>query len=202
MMHHPPLVGETAGAVGHQTASLSGPDPLAEIGFSAQAVVTLPTLGGVVRNHVIPRHQGTHPGAYLHHDPGALMSKDGWESSLGIGAGERLGIRMADPRSLDLDQDLAGLGAFKVQFHDFPGASSFKGNGSTGLHQLLPTVPLTRARGGYGCSVGSAGPPVGMGGASGRLPAEVSIPPASWRVPASSTRYSVDPESGGKQASG
>ena len=41
---------------------------------------------------------------------------------------------MTNPSRLDLDQDLARLGAFQIKLNNFKGFSGLKGNGGSGLH--------------------------------------------------------------------
>ena len=55
-----------------------------------------------------------HAGADVDDDARALVAEDRREEALGIGAGERELVGVADAGGLDLDQHLAGLRAFEV----------------------------------------------------------------------------------------
>jgi hypothetical protein len=68
-------------------------------------------------------------------DAGALVTEDNGESTLGVLAGESVGIGMADTGVVDLDADLVGLGRGDLDVLDaevlacFPGHSGLAGNG-------------------------------------------------------------------------
>ncbi len=100
---------EAAAAIGHQTLTLRGPDRLAKIGLLAEAVVALAAFGCVERNDVIALFQAGDVGPGIDHHAGAFMAEDRWKKTLGIGAGKRVIIGVAEAGRLYLDQHLAGF---------------------------------------------------------------------------------------------
>ena len=74
-----------------------------------QAVLALAALGRVERDHVVARLDRLHARPDLDHDARALVAEDRREQALGVGAGERVRVGVADAGRLDLDQHLAGL---------------------------------------------------------------------------------------------
>jgi len=71
------------------------------------------------------------------------MAKDRGENPFGIIAGAGEFIRMAQACRLDLDQDFAALGSFKVDLHDLKRFASFDGDGGTGFHHGGSPVGVT-----------------------------------------------------------
>src|SRR3546814_12397119 len=63
-------------------------------------------------------------------------SSDVCSSDLAV---ERVGIGVADARRHDLDQHLARLRAFEVEFDDFQRLLRFERNGGAGLHGRSPS---------------------------------------------------------------
>src|SRR3546814_7367077 len=72
--------------------------------------------------------------AYLAHHARALMPQHAREQPLAVEAVERVGIGVADARRHDLDQHLARLRAFEVEFDDLQRLLRFERNGGAGLH--------------------------------------------------------------------
>jgi hypothetical protein len=56
--------------------------------------------------------------AHLAHDAGAFMAEDAGEDALAVEPVERVGVGVADARRHDLDQHLARLRAFQIEFDD------------------------------------------------------------------------------------
>src|ERR1700737_788451 len=106
---------EAAGAVRHHALALRHPDLLAEIGLAAEAVLALAAFRRVEGDDVIALLEAGDAGTDVDDDAGALMTEDGGKQPLGIGAGERVLVGVADARRLELDQHLAG--ARPVELH-------------------------------------------------------------------------------------
>ena len=73
-------------------------------------------------------------GADLADHARALMAEDRGEDSLAVEAVERVGVGVADAGRHDLDQHLAGLGAFEVELDDLERLLGGEGDGGAGLH--------------------------------------------------------------------
>ena len=73
----------------------------------------------------------------LTNDAGTLVAENRRENSLAVEAVERIGIGMANSRRLDLDQDLAGLGALQIQLDDLKWLLGLERNSGTCLHLRL-----------------------------------------------------------------
>jgi hypothetical protein len=90
-------------------------------------------------------------------DAGALVTEDNGESTLGVLAGESVGIGMADTGVVDFDADLVGLGRGDLDVLDaevlacFPGHSGLAGNG------------LANGISGHGCGKKEAGGSIQLG---------------------------------------
>ena len=67
-----------------------------------------------------------------------LMAENGGEQPLRVGAGERVGVSVANAGRPDLHQDLALARA--VEFHGFDAErlAGFQGYGGAGLHERRP----------------------------------------------------------------
>jgi hypothetical protein len=63
---------------------------------------------------VIPGTQAGHAVADFDHDARALVPQDRRKQPFGVVAGQRKGIRMANPGRLDFDQDFPGPWAFEL----------------------------------------------------------------------------------------
>jgi hypothetical protein len=72
--------------------------------------------------------------AHFHDDARAFMAEDAGENSLRVIArtGEFIGVAQAS--RLDLDENLAALGALEIDLHDFERFSSLYGDGGAGFH--------------------------------------------------------------------
>ncbi len=85
---------------------------------------------------MIAGHDRCHACPDFTHDPRALMTEDRGEQPFAIKAVQRVGIGMADARRHNLDEHLAGLWPFKIEFDDFERLLDFEGNGGAGPHEL------------------------------------------------------------------
>jgi hypothetical protein len=126
---------ESRGAIGHQTLTLGGSDLTAKVGLSGLAELALLTFGGVESDDVVT---GLDVGDALANgldDTGTLVSKDNGESTLGILAGECVGICVANTSVVDLNSDLVGLGRSNLdvlngeRLAGLPGDGGLTGNG-------------------------------------------------------------------------
>jgi hypothetical protein len=70
------------------------------------------------------------------------MAEDRGEQTLGVGARQREIVGVADAGGLDLDQDLARLGAVEVHIHDLQRLSGFERDGGTCAHVPVPPSGL------------------------------------------------------------
>ena len=70
----------------------------------------------------------------LHHHARTFVAEDGGEQALGVQPIEGVGVGVADPGGLDLDQHLAGAGAFEIDLDDFEGTFRLEGDGGAGFH--------------------------------------------------------------------
>ena len=141
---------ETAGAVGHDSASLGFADRLAEIGLARQAVFALAALRRVQRDNVVSRREPRHSGADLDHHAGAFVAQNGGEEALGIQTGQGEGVGMAYPRRFDLNQDFPLSGAFDLDRLDGQGISCLVSDGGANLHGGLPRKRCAVSRGSLG----------------------------------------------------
>ena len=131
------LVAEPAGAVGHHALALGAADRSAEVGLARQAAFALAAFGRVERDHVVARLDAGDARPDLQHHARALMPQDRGEQALGIQPVQGVGVGVADACGLDLDQHLAGLGAFQVDLDDLQRLLGFEGDGGAGLHVRL-----------------------------------------------------------------
>ncbi|MNM91483.1 hypothetical protein D3C81_1037820 [compost metagenome] len=83
-------------------------------------------------------HRG-HALAHCLDDRAAFMTQDRREDALWVGAGQGVGVGVADTAGNHPQQHFAGLGHGYVHFDDFQGFLGFEGYSSTGLdHQRSP----------------------------------------------------------------
>ncbi len=136
--------GEAARAVGHQALPLGGADRRAEIGLAGQARGTLPAFGRVERDDVIALGDARDALADVDDDSRPLVTENGWEQSLGIGARQGEIVGVADAARLDLDENLALARAIEVDLHDFKRLAGGDGDGGAGLHRASPLGLLER----------------------------------------------------------
>ena len=88
------------------------------------------------------------PGPAFDDDAGALVAEDGGEQALGIGAGERELVGVADAGGLDLDQHLAGFRPVELDRLDDERLARLVGYRGAHAHSLSPqlsAVALARA---------------------------------------------------------
>ncbi len=109
---------ETGSAVRHDSLTLRTPDCRTQVRFPRQAGLALPALRRIERDDVVALLQRGHARADVDHDAGALVAEDRREKPFRISAGARELVGVADARGLDLDQDLAGLGAIEIHRFD------------------------------------------------------------------------------------
>ena len=69
-------------------------------------------------------------------DTGALVTEDGGEGTLRVGAGERVGVGVAETGVGDLDADLAGARRLHLDLLDGHGLAGFPGDGGLALDGL------------------------------------------------------------------
>jgi hypothetical protein len=72
--------------------------------------------------------------ADIDHDAGAFMAEDRREQSLGIGAGQRELIGMADAGGLDFDQHFALARSVELNGRDLKRFSGGNSNGGANIH--------------------------------------------------------------------
>src|ERR1700730_7442362 len=152
------LVAETRGAIWHQAFALGRADRGAEVGLLAEAAFALSAFRRVKRDHMVARLYRGDARPYFPDDAGALMAQDRGEDPLAVEAIERIGVGVANPRRLDLDQNFTGLGAFEVQLDDFKRLLRLERDCGKCLHlvlllrsptpQNMPLWPLRQCLGG------------------------------------------------------
>jgi hypothetical protein len=129
--------GETRCAVGHQALALSCAYRGAKVGLARQAGLALAAFGGIQRNDVITRFQGTDAGAGFQHHAGAFVSEYRRKDPFRISPGKRVVIRMADAGGLDLDQYFAGLGTVELDVLNRQWFACLPGNRCFRFHTIL-----------------------------------------------------------------
>ncbi len=125
---------EARRAVRHQALALRRADGGAQIGLARQARITFAAFGRIERDDMVALLHGRHAGADVDDDTGAFMAENGREQTFGIGTGKGEIVGMADAGRLDLDQHLAGAGAFELNGHDLQRFSCLHGNGGANVH--------------------------------------------------------------------
>ena len=85
--------------------------------------------------------QRLHAGADVDDDAGALVAEDHREQALGIGAGARELVGVADAGGLDLDQHLAGPRAVEVHRLDDEGLAGLV---ATAARVFMGDAPIGR----------------------------------------------------------
>ena len=118
-------------------------------------------------------------GADLAHDARAFMAEDRREQAFRVGAGQRVGVGVADAGRLDLDQHLAGLRPFDVDGLDRQRFARLPGHRGARFHRYRPPKSRLNA---YGCQAG----------APSRRRAAV-VPPASSMTSSNARNASVTP---------
>jgi hypothetical protein len=137
---------ESRGAVGHQTLALGGSDLTAEVGLSGLAELALLAFGGVESDNVVTRLDVGDALADRLDNTGTLVSKDNGESTLGVLAGESVGICVANTSVVDLNSDLVGLGRSDLDILNgeglagLPGDGGLTGNGLANSRHYLGVV--------------------------------------------------------------
>ena len=139
--------GEPGAAVGHHAPALGDADSLAQVRLARHAELALAALRRVERDDVVAGRDGRYAGADILDDRAALVAEDGREHPLGVGAGQRVGVRVADAGGDVSDEDFALLRPFDVDLFDLEWLARFMGHGGSRLHRVLPDcVGLKRER--------------------------------------------------------
>uniref|UniRef100_A0A0N5A603 LigA n=1 Tax=Parastrongyloides trichosuri TaxID=131310 RepID=A0A0N5A603_PARTI len=139
------LVGKARGAVGHQALALRGPDRGAQVGLAALAELALAAFRRVQRDDVVADGQRGHARPHLDHHARALMAQDRGEETLAVQPVQRIGVGVADPRRLDLDQHLARARTLQIDLDDLKRTFGFERDGGAGFHDAGPSdVPIAR----------------------------------------------------------
>ncbi len=128
------LIAKARGAIGHQALPLRRADRAAQIGFAAQAHLTLPTFRRVERDDVVTRHDRGHASTHFAHHAGAFMAKNARKQPFAVQPIERVGIGVAQAGRHDFDQHFARSRAFEIKLDDLQRLLGFKCYGGTGLH--------------------------------------------------------------------
>ena len=131
---------EAAGPVRHQTLALGRADGGAKIRLPGGARLALAALRCIKRDDVIPLAQRGHARPHVDDDAGALVTQNGREQSLGIGAGARKLVRVADSGGLDFDEDFAVLRAVQIHRDDFEGFARSVRDGCLCFHASGPVL--------------------------------------------------------------
>ena len=91
---------------------------------------------------MIARLDRRHAGTDLANDPRALVPEDRRKDSFAVESIERVGVGVADPGRLDLDEHLTGLWAVDVQFDDFKRLLGLESDSGARLHRSVPLQRL------------------------------------------------------------
>jgi len=126
--------------VGQKALSLRPADGLAEIGLGIAAILAFAAFGRVEGDHVIAHLEARHPLADLDHHARALVAEDGGKDPLRILARPGELVRVAQPRGLDLDQNLARAGPLELHIHDFQRLARLHRDRRSRAHLRLPVV--------------------------------------------------------------
>ena len=128
------LVGHAAGAVGHQPLPLGRADRGAQVGLAGQAAFALTAFRGVKRDDMVIGLDAGDTGTDFANNSRAFVPKHAGELALAVQAVERVGVGVTDAGRHDLDQHLARLGPFQIQFNNLERLLGFKCYGSAGFH--------------------------------------------------------------------
>ncbi|MNT35089.1 hypothetical protein D3C72_1711030 [compost metagenome] len=133
------LVGETRGAIRHQTLALSGTNGLAQVGLAGAAEFALAALGGIQRDHMIAHCNRSDAFTHRLDDGAAFVPQDRRKDTFRVRAGQGVGIGVADTAGDNAQQHFASLGHGHVDFDDLQRFLGLEGNSGTGLdHQSSP----------------------------------------------------------------
>src|SRR5690606_31786746 len=127
--------GETGSAIRHQALALGSAHGTTEVGLAGEAELTLATLCGVERNHMVARLKTGDAGTDFFHDSGTFVPQDSGKYTFRVCAGQGVGIGVTDTGGYNPHQHFALLGPLNINFSQFQRFSSSKGNGSTGFHE-------------------------------------------------------------------
>jgi hypothetical protein len=100
----------------------------------------LPAFGRVEGNNVIVFLHARHARPDIDDNAGALMAQNGREQPLGVGAGKRELVGVADAGGFDLDQNLPGLRPVEVDLRDLERLGLLQCNSSTGFMAVFLLV--------------------------------------------------------------
>jgi hypothetical protein len=83
-------------------------------------------------------------GTDIHDNASTFMSKNGWENTFGIGAGQSELVGVANAGGLDFDQHFTRLGTFEIELYDLKGFACLKRYGCARFHTDLLAELLAR----------------------------------------------------------
>ena len=118
MVNRLAVIGETGGAVRHQTFPLGGAYRLAEVSFTGFTEFALAALCGIQRDNVIARLQAGDAFANFDHDTAAFVTQHGREYAFRIVTGQRKRIGMTDAGMGNFDQHFAFFRRSNVNFNN------------------------------------------------------------------------------------
>jgi len=132
--------------VGHHALALGRADLAAQVRLARPAELALLALGRVQRHHVVAGLDRRDALADGFDDARALVSEDDGEGALRVLAGERVGVRVAHARVVDLDADFAGarredLDVFVAELlAGAPGDGGLAGDGLAGGERVSESM--------------------------------------------------------------
>src|SRR5665213_2017025 len=141
------VAAEAAGAVRHEPFALRRANGGAEVGTARQTGFALPAFRRVERNDMVAGLDRGDAVADLAHDARAFMSENRREDAFRIGAGQRVGVGVANAGRLDLDQHLAGLRSFDVDGLDGERLAGLPGHRRAGFHGAVTSAWACAASG-------------------------------------------------------
>src|SRR4029079_7916336 len=113
--------------------------------LAREARLTLAAFRRVERDHVVALLQRHHARPDIDDDARAFMAEDHREQPLGIAAGARELVGVADARRLDLDQHLAELRPLEIDGFDDEFLAGLVTDRSLGLHAVSPKMRRERS---------------------------------------------------------
>ncbi len=138
MVHGLAVDREPAGAVRHHALALGRADRGAKIGLARSAGLALAAFRRVERDHVVAFLQRLHAGTDVDDDARAFVAEDHREQALGIRAGARELVGVADAGRPDLDQHFAGFWPGQFDVDHLERLAGRPGDCCACLHLVLP----------------------------------------------------------------
>jgi len=83
---------------------------------------------------VIADSEAGHARSDFHHHARAFVAQNGGEETLAVQTVQRIGVGVADPRRLDLDQHLTRARPLQIDLDDLERTFGFERNGGAGFH--------------------------------------------------------------------